>query len=151
MAAYSTVDDLLLGDIPISSKVDKEKFVDAAAEEIDSRIGHIYALPLTGLASHSQLLLKRINNHLATGRLILAVDAGGDDALHAYGLSLINGALGELAAIANGMIDLVGADRVPGTAELTGPAIVNADAYSATEAFEQFAFNGQLATWRPGP
>jgi hypothetical protein len=153
--AYSAEEDLLLGDLRVSEKIDKGKYVDDAAEEIDSKIGELYVLPLsavapaTDLAPHSRILLKRINNQLATGRLILALH-GGDEHLHAYGLSLVNGALGELAMIANGVTSLVGAARVAGSGEGAGPSIVNQDAYSATAAFEAFVMGGVDTIWRPG-
>jgi hypothetical protein len=40
--AYSAVTDLLTGDLPLPSYVSPVKFVDDAADEIDSKIGFLY-------------------------------------------------------------------------------------------------------------
>lgn len=147
--AYAGVDDLLLGDVRLSSRINPLRFINDAAEEIDARVGLIYRLPLVGLEPHAQSMLKRINAHLATGRLLLAIDGGNDDNLHAYGRDLINGALADLAMIANGLIALAGAEKLSGVLGNTSPAVINQDAYSATAAFEAF-ISGHDATWSPG-
>lgn len=150
-APYSTVDDLLLGDLRVSGRVDKNWYVAEAGEEIDSKIGQIYTLPLSDdLANHSRLLLKRVNNQLATGRLIMAVDGGSDDSLHAYGLDLVRSALAELESIASGLTLLSGTPRHNGESGTPGPAVVNEDAYSAVAAFEQNVMAGRAAVWQPG-
>lgn len=147
---YSEESDLLTGDLLISSKVDKGKFVNDAAEEIDSKLGFIYVLPLTPIAPaldipvHERLLLKTINNRLASGRLILTLDIADErSTLHAYGLRLVTEALQELMLIANGTVDLT-AVRTNPDESTTGlgsrsPAITNVDATSAVEAFYEWA------------
>ena len=161
--AYSSVDDLLLGSIPLSSVFSKEKYVEDAGDEIDSYIGVLYDTPVDisdagPVARHSILLLKRINNFLATGRIILAIDAGGEDtALHAYGLRMVNEALASLTQVASGAIPLDGAVRIPTANANTGPSIKNADAASAVDAFynrvmvpESGAYGLPYRDWAPG-
>lgn len=112
MTAYSEVGDLLLGDLIVGTGTNQQKFIDDAAEEMDSKIGWRYDTPIvvTGLPRHQRLLLKGINNKLASGRLILSLDAAGEGStLHAYGYYLIKEAMNELMVIANGELDLVGA------------------------------------------
>ncbi len=148
--AYAGTEDLLLGDISLGGAVDPLVWIDRAAEEIDSRLGTRYELPLPiTLTPHAQLLLKRINAMLATGRMLMAIDGGNDQDLHAYGQDLVQTALGELAMILNGAIDLGGGVLVD-DGQAQGPSIRNQDAYSATAAFEALTFGGQPATWRPG-
>lgn len=141
MAGYCATTDLLYGNIPLPTGITAQKFVDDAAEEIDSYIGMTYLTPVdinaSELARPVKLLLKRINSHLATGRLILAVTANGeDDRLHAYGASLVTESLATLQAISDGEVTLIGA--APANADdvaVTGPMIANVDAESNVEAF----------------
>lgn len=117
--AYSTEGDMLLGDIAIPSYLSKAKYVNDAADEMDSKIGFVYETPvaLGSLKRPAQLLLKRLNNFLATGRFILAMDMSGEDNnLHAYGKSLVDEATLALTAIATGEIPLEGAPKADGTA-----------------------------------
>lgn len=147
-STYSTVDDLLIGDMPVAMSFSKQKFVNDAANEVDSIIGVRYVTPVdvsppppdgTGpLPRHASLFVKRAANHLASGRLILALAAGGEDqALHAYGWSLVKGALDALNQIASGQYDLPGADPLPTDQDtrVTGPQLGNVDASSGVEAF----------------
>lgn len=171
---YSREDDLLLGDIPLGARLDRNKFVQDAADEIDSIIGTVYVTPVPTTANsepsagppevttarHSQLLLKRLNNFLATGRLILAIDAGGEDTtLHAYGLRLIEEVLVTLEMIRNGSIVLDGVDPIDeGDGALGGPKIFNYDAASGVDAFYErvmvpesnFPFPPPYRDWAPG-
>jgi len=153
--AYSTEDDLLVGDLALSPILDKEKFVTEAAEEIDSKLGFIYALPLpVALPNYQKLLLKGINNKLASGRLIMAVAIGGEDStVHAYAARLVNEATQELLAIANGLVELDADRAVPTLDEAAGVrtlSIKNVDSESAVEAFATNFMNGQDYYWRPG-
>lgn len=141
MAAYCVDTDLLLGAIPTPAGVSKTQFVQDAADEIDSYIGQLYLTPVNledpELSRPVKLLLKRLNVHLATGRLILAVTSNDeDDRLHAYGRNLIREALELLKAIAAGTFLLEG---VPAAEHLTPKAttvlIHNEDAESSVEAF----------------
>lgn len=143
MTAYCTADDLLTGDIPIPSYLDANSVVQDAADEIDSKIGHLYETPVdvtpSGPAARwVKLLLKRLNVHLATGRLLMAADAGGeDDRVHAYASYLIREANAAINKIVSGEIVL---EAVPGPANeavVSDASIVllNLDPESHVEAF----------------
>lgn len=161
---YSAVSDLLLGDMPLSAALDKAKFVSDAADEIDSAIGATYITPVPmaePTPRHVQLHLKRINNFLATGRLILAIGAGGEDTqLHAYGLSLVSEARMALAAIVDGSYELAEVEKTPSEVTTSaGPAVINVDPASGVEAFYGFINEPRWAgeqipalgpRWRPG-
>jgi hypothetical protein len=152
---YSEVDDLLLGDLPLGSKVDPRKYIQDAADEIDSVLGFNYVTPIdisdgAPTARYVKLLLKRINNHLASGRLILAVDVGGEDSvLHAYGVSLIQEATAALTQIINGML-LEGAEQVVRSeASSTGPTLHNEDDLSSMQSFYDYVMKPQVGGWAP--
>lgn len=141
---YSEVTDLLTGNIPIASYVDPQKFVNDAGDEIDSKIGFIYKTPVdvrevaeNKTSRPARLLLKRISNHLASGRLLMALDAGGeDDRVHAYALKLVSDATMALDAIASGKVVLDGAEQEDTeNIKPTTPLIGNLDAESNVEAF----------------
>lgn len=142
MAAYCLVTDLLTGNIPVPANLSPQKFVDDAADEIDSKIGFVYETPIdvtTGstVPRPARLLLKRVNVHLATGRLLLAAAAGQEDSqLHAYGWSLIKEATAALEQIANGSIPITGAELLPSADGVVTAIIVdNLDPESSVEAF----------------
>lgn len=142
MAAYCLVTDLLTGNIPVPANLEPQKYVDDAADEIDSKIGFVYTTPIdvtsgSEVPRPARLLLKRINVHLATGRLLLAAAAGQEESqLHAYGWSLIKEANGALDQIASGAIPITGADLLPGNEEVVTAVIVNnLDPESSVEAF----------------
>lgn len=147
-SAYCDVADLLTGNIPTPASLSPDKFVADAADEIDSQIGFIYHTPVditdTALTSRpARLLLKRLNVFLATGRLLLAADAGGEDnQLHAYGLKLVNDATSALEMIAQGRIVLEGAARISNNDDKPlGPLVSNADPESYVEAFYNRVIN----------
>jgi hypothetical protein len=148
--AYSQVSDLLLGDMNPGS-IDLQKFVDAAKDEMDSKLGFVYDLPLSPLTSTESLLLKDINNKLASGRIILAQYVGGEDNnLHAYGASLIKEAHESLMLIANGVIDL-SSGLVPTTeAGTKTPLGVVYDEESMVTAFEETVYRGVPTFAQPG-
>lgn len=138
---YSDVTDLLTGNIPA---VNPEKYVNDAADEIDSKIGHIYQTPVdvseqSTATRPARLALKRISNFLASGRLMMAAAAGSQrQEVHAYANQLVAEATKALDAIASGDAVLTGAVRLPGSEEsesFTGPQIYNEDKESAVEAF----------------
>lgn len=145
--AYCEVTDLLIGDIPTSVALDPAKYVADAADEIDSKIGFVYETPVVSTQRPVTLLLKRINSHLASGRLILAATIPAEMAeLNSYGSNLVNDAMLALDAIAKRMLILVGAPFADGTiASLTTanhpttPLIANVDAQSDVEAFAAVA------------
>lgn len=141
MTTYSQASDLLTGDIPLPAYIDQNKVVQDAADEIDSHIGFIYVTPVvladTPANRPATLLLKRINNHLATGRLLMEVAAAGeDDQLHAYAQRLVDEALAALLLIQNGSIVLGDATPVDTSGERqTGPMQYNKDEFSQVDAF----------------
>lgn len=142
--AYCTKDDLLTGDIPLAGKYgDGTSFVNLAADEIDSQIGHLYVTPVELVPTEPSnrpalLLLKKINTLLASGRIILDMAAGGEDRdLNAYGRSMLNEALGLLMQITSGDIRLGGAELIPDTADVPNDrvSILNEDPYSLVQGF----------------
>lgn len=139
MPAYCTVVDLLIGDIPTSAALDPAKYVQDAADEIDSKIGFIYTTPIVDAPRPVTLLLKRINAHLASGRLILAATITGEmDQLNAYGASLVADAELAIAQIAAGEIILQDVLPAPGVVLQTSihaPMIANGDSESSVDAF----------------
>lgn len=162
--AYSEVSDLLIGDLLISESVDRAKFVNLAAEEIDSKLGWVYELPLRtaevassptawkNLPLHQANILKSINNRLATGRLILTLDIAGEGTqLHAYGWHLIQEALGDLAVIANGDVDI---DAVRSIAVANEgdkrPVVLQQDEESLLLGWENTVMRGSPWYTRPG-
>lgn len=165
---YSEVADLLLGDITVGANLDPQKYVDEAALEIDSKLSQVYILPLEAddpdYPSIPQFTidnLKKISNWLATGRILLAINAtSGDDTENRYGLMLVRDAQAELDAYASGLSDLVGAKRAParnvGGDTYKGPTLVNADAASAVDTFYAGVMqgvttgDGRMPSWRPG-
>jgi hypothetical protein len=153
--AYSTVDDLLLGKIPLPSYIDPQKVVDDAADEIDSKLGHLMETPFNVSASDpnalkrpARLLLKRINTNLASGRLILAVASPEENRnLHAYGWNLVQEATAALEAIGCGEYTLEGSVPIaPVDTSATIPMIANVDPESHVEAFYNRANLGGMNT-----
>lgn len=137
--AYCTTDDLVLGNIPIPPNA--QRYVDQAAQEIDSIIGFKYETPVVVDNSSEgrpvTLLLSRINYTLASGRLILALAAPAqDDQIQQYGKYLVDEALKALKMIVDGEILLPGAPEVGGgTVGPTGPIAYFEDDASAVESF----------------
>lgn len=162
--AYSGVDDLLLGDLVFGPGVDRQKFIDQAAEDMDAKLGFVYRLPLTPrvvananygsgagdwklLPLHEQLLLKGINNKMASGRLILTLDISGEGtALHGYGWQLVRDSTNELLMLSNGDVFLsaqpVHAD-VLGVADVRTPGVTNEDDESLLLGFENTVMRGR--------
>lgn len=142
---YSEESDLLVGDMPLPKGMRPQKYVDDATNEIDSVIGFIYKTPVPMLDDSpavrpTRLLLKRLANMLATGRLIMAMTTGGQRLeLHAYGADLVRQAVATLAQIGSGEIVLAGAELLDPVAgddpAFTGPQIANVDDESNVEAF----------------
>lgn len=139
---YSTIEELLLGTVPPPPASERQKFVNDAGNEIDSILGFIYATPIDvsedgTTVRPARLLLQRISNHLATGRLIMAVAASSEDeGTHAYANRLIRDALTALNQIARGDVVLDGAELLPSEdGRITGPQIANVDPHSHVEDF----------------
>jgi phage gp36-like protein len=143
-STYSTVTDILKGDLPTPSYINEQKFVNDAANEIDSYVGYVYATPLdvseqSTMLRPARLMIQRVASHLSTGRLILAIAAGvQDDRLHAYGQRMVDESIETLKMIRDGELPLAGAEPVEGVENPipeSGPMIANIDTYSAVEAF----------------
>jgi hypothetical protein len=150
---YCATTDLLTGDVPLSSRpnLDPVKFVADAADEIDSKIGFRYHTPIdTGdgsLPRPVSLLLKRLNAHLASGRLIMAstINSQGTET-HAYGVYLVREASRTINMIAEGELLLEGVELASGVS-VNNPAkvlISNLDAVSQVEAFYGAAASGSI-------
>lgn len=143
---YCGLTDLLKGDLDLPRYMgDGSQFVNMAAEDIDSHLGHIYVTPIEVLDiprnRPTKLMLKRINRLLASGRMVLDLATAGESTdLHAYGRSLVKEAMDLLEKIASGEIVLAGASRIdevvdPTGQHFTGPRITNEDSYSLVQAF----------------
>jgi len=144
---YSEDTDLLIGDMPLPKGMLPQRYVDDAANEIDSMIGFIYQTPVdissdsTPVARPVRLLLRRLSNNLASGRLIMAMTTGGQrQDLHAYGAKLVADAVEILKQIQAGDLFLEGVPLVERTgqdpdSQFTGPQIANVDAESNVESF----------------
>lgn len=146
---YCGLTDLMKGDLELARYMgDGSGYINLAAEDIDSHLGHIYVTPIEVLVADPRyrpttLMLKRVNRLLASGRMILDLAAAGEDSdLHAYGRSLLREAMDLLNKIALGDIVLAGAERLDdGEVVPTGPRVVNEDSESLVEAFYS-RFNG---------
>ena len=139
---YSVEGDLLLGNIPLPTYASPAKYIQDAQNEIDSVIGFIYETPLdlsdtSELVKPARLMIKRISNWLATGRIVLAISAGSEQHdLNAYGTSLVKQASLLLEQIGCGDVVLEGAIPVDGKEiPFSGPQIFNVDPESNVEAF----------------
>lgn len=147
---YSTAADLLKGDMPMVARYgDGTKLVEIAADEIDAQIGHLYVTPFvipdTPENRPSILLLKKINNFLASGRYILDMALGGEDnLLNAYGMSLVKEAMELLYKICEREIILTGAQFIPkeDVRKFSAAEIRNEDSNSLVEGFYR-QFDGQ--------
>lgn len=142
MTTYCTVEDILTGDVRLPAGLDKQKFVQDATDEIDSRIGLLYQTPIdvsdtSTVPRPVRLLLKRLAAHLATGRLILAQAAGGERSrVHAYGEMLIKEVCETLDKIQSGATPLLDVPLVDAGGNLGSlPLIANKDAESSVDAF----------------
>lgn len=139
---YSKTEDLLTGDLPLSGGTDAPRYVQDASDEIDSKIGYVYQTPVdisdsSEISRPARLLLKRIANFLASGRILMALHSQNQRLeVNAYAERLIKEATDALDAIVNGVIILDGALVVnPDGAPVTAPLINNLDPESNVEAF----------------
>lgn len=144
MVAYCTDADLLLGEIPLPRYMSAAQKVQDAADEIDSRIGHVYQTPIdvsngSTVSRPARLLFKRINASLASGRILLAIASPEENRnLHAYAWSLVRDSLAALDQIVSGEIPIPGATPSEDAVADDSPAlplISNVDAESNVEAF----------------
>jgi phage gp36-like protein len=154
--AYCEANDLIVGDIAGLEPL-KQRFIDAATDEMDAMIGFVYLLPLSGLSTHVTLLLKSICSQLASGRLLTSQSAASEDqSTHSYGKSLIDSATAQLWSIRNGQTAL-GALKVTSAASGgNAPSIGQTDSVSAVDAFYDYVSNPLtlrregVAIWKPG-
>jgi hypothetical protein len=156
--AYAAKEDLLTGDIPLAGKYgDGTSFVNFAADEIDGQIGHIYVTPVTFLnpvdpkAKPAQLLLKKINILLASGRIILDMAAGTEDQnLHAYGNAMLLEGINLLNMISSGKIKLNLATEIDTVSDDENNAVtlIQDDPYSLVEGFYQ-NYSRPASAWPP--
>lgn len=142
VAAYAQSDTLLLGGIPAHDDTELEKFVNDAADEIDSILGVVFETPVTNrpdglpIDRPASLALTRINRYLASGRYIMARAASGeDDNLHTYGARLVREALDALRDMASGKVIFNARRLSDPEAERKGPRMSNAEARSNVDAF----------------
>jgi len=151
---YSSKDDLLIGDLPCKDDL-KDKHVDDASNEIDSKLGFLYVVPFTSstVSVPAWILIQRIANNLASGRLLLEINQSrelgsmgyqnGPVKVVSYGQSLIDEAEATLTMILKGDIDLnpPGDDDGDdgGLGALHGARVANLDPYSQVEAFYGWA------------
>jgi hypothetical protein len=122
-----------------------EKYVAEAADDIDSRLGYVYVTPLTFVVTDpkqraASLVIKKINNNLATGRAIMAASIPAEDKqLNAYGAALVDEAEKTLDLLADRTIPLFGAvahaDTGPVTEVIPAISIHNEDATSLVNGF----------------
>lgn len=154
---YSEIADLLLGELAAPDNKISAKYVQDATDEVDSKLGFMYVTPIVidvnGVYRASALLLKRIANYLASGRLILANSASREEQfLNAYGQSLVMEAVKALDALANGTMPLPGATFLnPDDKGASGPIIANIDTQSNVESFYDFATDPFPHKWYPYP
>lgn len=154
--AYCGVEDLLLNSVQLSTSLSRQRFVDDAADEIDSYLGWRYITPIDVLEGSAiprpvRLTLKRVNAHLASGRLVLAAAMSSeDDDLHAYGRSLVNESLKTVREMAEGSEFLPGVPVEEGNDRKIsgGPLLVTEDPVSLVDGFYD-RFN-PLLTALPG-
>lgn len=138
--AYSTQEQLLLGNIPLPAGNKARNAIDRAADEIDSMLGFLYQTPIvaTGPKARAvEALMTNLNNWLASGRLGQELTASTQRTeIHAYFAGLVAQAIMTLNKIIAGAILLDGVPSADGTAvQLAGPAIYNKDDESNVDAF----------------
>lgn len=151
---------MLVGDVLLPAGFNKVKYINEATDEIDSKLGFIYQLPLVGpgeppaaLPPHEVLMLKVISNKLASGRLIMDVAMAGErQSVHAYGRRLVDEATNDLMLLANGVVDLhaVRLDSAVAQEASKLPSIQNVDEESLLLGFENTVLRSEPWYSRPG-
>lgn len=123
---WATTSDLLVGDMAFPATFDKQRYLNDAASEMTVRMGLIYELPLPAantLSAHIQAVLKLIQSRLASGRLIMNMAIGAEQAdLHAYGRNLVDLAYDDLNRVGR-EYDITGATRL-NTGDNRAPSVV---------------------------
>lgn len=153
---YCAADDLLLGDLTVGPNIDKQRYVEMGAEEIDACLYKTYVVPFDlSLLSHGEkLYLKNVNVLIATGLLLMAL--GNQQDVNMWGKSLLDDGRARLYALHTGATSL---DNAPKTTSpvVTAPATVNYDATSGVDAFydnvmrnDPIAYPVPTPWWKPG-
>lgn len=148
---YCSAPDLLIGDLPITGD-SAELFIQAAAEEIDMQLASEFLWPPTiPLVPQTELILKRINVLIGTGRLVMAQAVGAEElSTHAYGTYLLREGQSLLAQVMCGELVLEGIDKNPLHTTGNAPSITNEDSIAGVDAFYGFAMRGEPSFYRPG-
>lgn len=139
--AYCSPDDINIGNVQLPRGLNKQAYVDAAAEEMDAELGKVYVLPLTpssAIASNTWAgkYLKKINKFLAIGRIVIDSASGGEDnSLNSYGYYHLKTAMDALAALVSGSITLTDVEKLDVEPNTSGPQVENRDAGSYVDAF----------------
>lgn len=150
--AYCEPDDLLFGDIPISPS-NQVRWIGAAEDEINQRLGVLYVLPPgSGASATALLILKRLAILVATGRGMMAQPAAGEDnGVNAYGRYLLDDAEKIFCDVISGELDLIGVDKLPELISSgNAPSVVMEDSVAAVDAFYGFATRGEYTLYTPG-
>ena len=164
----------MLGELvnSLPSTIDITQYLNMTGQEIDSKLGTMYQVPvdIAALPNSQGALLTSIHRKLASGRVIMAATIShADTAMHAYAVQLVKEAQMELMTLANGDIVLIGAERVDGSGDPRGdiedaevrdplarvPASTQRDDYSAVKAFEDNFMKDDIlrrpiVPWEPG-
>jgi hypothetical protein len=157
--AYCEKSDLKYGQLPIAQVVDVNKYINDAADEIDIALGTRFITPVElDTDAHNEqrtleLILKKINSDIASGRVILAVTISNEDLqTNAYGMALLKAGCATLDALASGAYNYPGLVPLPGSPEERSNTIVvrNQDSQSGVDAFYQSVAPGGLYA-RPMP
>jgi hypothetical protein len=150
--SYCTPDDLLFGDMSVSSS-NAVRWISAAEDEINQRLGVMYVLPPAPPAEElTLLLLKRLAVLTATGRGMMAQPAAGEDnGVNAYGRYLLEDAEKLFYALLSGETILPGVDKQSELiASGNAPSVVTEDSVAAVDAFYGFATRGEYTLFTPG-
>lgn len=132
---YCELEDLLIGQVRdrLPPQVVPNDFIEAASDEIDSKLGFVYVTPFiidqgqsNSLPAFQAKLIRDICKKLASGRILLAATSAMEQStIHAYGASLVRDAMVSLIAVANGDVRLsvirVDADGNPRASEPDSP------------------------------
>lgn len=152
MALYCEPDDLLFGDMTVSPN-NQVKWINAAQDEINQRLGVIYVLPPPDTADPTAFLtLKRLAVLVATGRGMMAAPAAGEDnGVNAYGRYLLEDAEKIFCGLIDGTLDLLGVPKQPELASSgNAPSVVTEDSVAPVDAFYGFAVRGEFTQYVPG-
>jgi hypothetical protein len=150
--SYCEPGDLLFGDMTISAG-NQVKWISAAEDEINQRLGVIYQLPpATPATGSAALVLKRLAVLVATGRGMMAQPAAGEDnGVNAYGRYLLDDAEKIFCALIDGTLDLPGIDKLPELGSSgNAPSVIWEDSVAPVDAFYGFAVRGESPLYVPG-